>query len=172
MLDGPVLVGCIAVIDVIDALQYRAIPTIWYLYNVTLTYVLFQFAFIAVVGRFRSPLSGQERPGSDATWFLGVYFWGFESLFRLAGLMGGDITNSRTGLVAPFALQIAIDEHIVPGLVVFLAVLFASFMAERWAALEGFSSRSRGAGVPPGVIAALLGVQFTWTGFLAWGFPR
>lgn len=166
------MAGQVAVIELIHALQYRAMPTVWYLYNLTLTYVLFQFVVIILVGNRRRPMTKQERPGTDATWFLGVYFWGYESVYRLANLWGSDIIHNRTNLVAPFALQIAIDEHIVPGLVVFLIVLLASFLAEGLARQQGLSSRSRDAGLPPGVIAALLAVQFTWAGFLAAGFSR
>ena len=142
------------------------------LYEVTFTYLACQFLAIAWLGRSSPPPRGQERPGSDATWFLSAYFWGIESLYHLANLMGTDIYHNRTDLILPIALQAAIDELIVPGLTAFLAVLGGSYLAEHLARQRGLSSRSRAMGVPPGVIAALLGVQFAWAAFLGGGFSR
>ena len=142
------------------------------LYEVTFAYLLCQFLIIAWLGRSSPPSLKKTRHGSDATWFLGAYFWGVESMYRLANLMGTDIYHNRTDLILPIALQMAIDDLIVPGLAAFVAVLGGSYLAEHLARQRGLASRSSGMGVPPGVIAALLGVQFAWAAFLGGGFSR
>ena len=143
-----------------------------HLYNVTVAYSLCQFIAIPLLGRSRRPSSTQVRPGSDATWFLGVYFWGFQSVYALANMWGGLCLTGETGHILEIVFQIMSDDYIVPGLVMFLTVLAASFSAERFARHQGLPTRSRDAGVPPGVVAALLCVQFAWAGCLAMGLNR
>jgi hypothetical protein len=136
------------------------------LYDVTFLYLLLQFIAIPLLGRSSGSGRRQARPASDATWFLGVYFWGFESAHNLMNLWGGITLTGGPGILTA-VIQWLIYDYIIPGLVVFLVVLPASFAAEFWARQRGLPARPSDAGLPPGVVAALLGVQFGWIGCLA-----
>ena len=142
------------------------------LYDVTFLYLLCQFIAIPILGRSGGPRSRQARPGSDPTWFLGTYFWGYESAYSLASEWAGWDFTGETGSALTTVIEVMIDNYIIPGLGVFLVVLAASFIAESWARQQGLAARSRDAGVPPGVVATLLCIQFAWAGSVARALNR
>lgn len=141
------------------------------LYDVTFLYLLCQVIAIPLLGRSSGSRRPQARPGSDATWFLGVYFWGYESAYSLLNMWAGICLTGEPGILT-FVIQILMYEYIIPGLFVFLVVLGVSFMTECWARHRGLSARPGDAGLPPGVVATLLSVQFGWIGCLARAFNQ
>jgi len=72
---------------VIDTVFYHGGPGY---YQMTLVYIVCQFAPIAWRLRTPSFRSPAPRPAGDPTWFLGVHVWGIESIYNLEWFTAND----------------------------------------------------------------------------------
>jgi len=124
-------------------------------YKLTALYVVAQLLAITKWPSRIAPPSA-VRPASDVTWFLPVFIWGLESLHHLVWWL---TEPHRFCFGIPPA---ATFERAELTSVMMAGALAASFLSERQARRHRRPARAAQATVPLPVVAALIGVQWTW----------
>ena len=126
----------------------------WWQYRFTLAYLAAQFLVLAVS---RPRCAKHVRPGADATWFISVYIWGIESLHHGYWWV---FDAPYMGFAKPF-------QTLLPRAVLSLSVLglaiSASLASEWFATRKGLPARASAGALPLPVVAAIVGVHWTWS---------
>jgi hypothetical protein len=124
-------------------------------YKLTASYVVAQ---LLVISRWRSRTATlpSVRSASDLTWFIPVFIWGLESLHHLVWWLS---ESHGFCFGTPPA---ATFERAELTSVLMVGALAASFLSEQQARRHHRPARAAQATVPLPVLAALIGVQWTW----------
>lgn len=126
-----------------------------YHYKLTALYIVAQ---LLVASRWprRPNTPFPQRPPSDATWFVPVFVWGLEALGHLVWWLT-DSHGFCFGLPPAATL-----ERVKVTTFMMATALAASVLSEHLARRHHRAARAAQATVPVSVLAALLGVQWTW----------
>ena len=113
-----------------------------YQYKLTILCLLGQLAF--------------ARRAADLAWFVPVYVWGLESLHHLSWWLFGNHGFCWGPPIISFFSRCFLS------CLVMAATVGACFASEQWARQNGRAVRPAQATLPVPIVAAILGVQWTW----------